>query len=138
MYGMSCYPLITKSTHYGKSLNSLIYNIFTNSKFIPIDNGIIINDISDHLPIYTIYNSYKAVTTNDKKFKCIRQLHDKNIIKYKESILKYNWNYIYSNTDLNILFDTFMHDIEKLFNETCPVIKIKIKLKKINLGLVKV
>ena len=58
---MSCYPLITKSTHYVKSLNSLIDNIFTNSKSIPIDIGIIINDISDQLPIYTIYNSYKRI-----------------------------------------------------------------------------
>ena len=51
---MSCYPLITKPSHYGKSLNSIIDNIFTNSKFIPIDNGITINDISDHLPIYNL------------------------------------------------------------------------------------
>ena len=34
LYGMSCYTLIKKPTHHGKSLNSLIDNIFTNSKYM--------------------------------------------------------------------------------------------------------
>lgn len=107
---MGCYPLITKPTHFCKSLNSLLDNIYTNSKFCPYDNGIIINDISDHLPIFTIY---------------------KNINNFKQNILKFDWNYIYNNEfDTNTLFDRFINDLVTLFNNDCPIVKVKI-LKKI-------
>lgn len=128
---MGCYPLITKPTHFCKSLNSLLDNIYTNSKFCPYDNGIIINDISDHLPIFTIYNFYKVNNKKGSEFKYTRQLKDKNINNFKQNILKFDWNYIYNNEfDTNTLFDRFINDLVTLFNNDCPIVKVKI-LKKI-------
>ena len=61
-YSMNCIPLITKSTHFYSNGNSLIDNIFTNFNKYLIYNGILITDISDHLPIFYILNLLKNKT----------------------------------------------------------------------------
>ena len=48
-YSMNFIPLITKSTHFYSSGNSLIDNIFTNFNKHLIYNDILITYISDHL-----------------------------------------------------------------------------------------
>ena len=48
-------PLITKPTRVTKSTATLIDNIFTNNaNKTGHQSGILLNDISDHLPIFTI------------------------------------------------------------------------------------
>ena len=48
-------PLITKPTRITKSTATLIDNIFTNNaNKTGHQSGILLNDISDHLPIFTI------------------------------------------------------------------------------------
>ena len=48
-------PLITKPTRITKSTATLIDNIFTNnSNETGHQSGILLNDMSDHLPIFTI------------------------------------------------------------------------------------
>ena len=64
IYSLGCYPLITKSTRYGIHINSSIDNIYCNCNYKPIVNDIIISDVSDHLPIYVVY---ECETTNYKK-----------------------------------------------------------------------
>ena len=57
IYSMGCFPLVTRPTRYGNTINLLIDNIYCNDNEKPISNGIIISDISDYLPIYVIYNN---------------------------------------------------------------------------------
>ena len=64
IYSLYCYPLITKSTRYGIHIYSSIDNIYCNCNYKPIVNDIIISDVSDHLPIYVVY---ECETTNYKK-----------------------------------------------------------------------
>ena len=64
IYSLGCYPLITKSTRYEIHIHSLIDNIYCNCNYKPIVNNIIISDVSDHLPIYVVY---ECETTNYKK-----------------------------------------------------------------------
>ena len=46
--------MITKPTRITTISYTLIDNIYTNELCVPIDNGILVNDISDHLPIFTL------------------------------------------------------------------------------------
>ena len=57
MYSLSLYPKITRPSRITSHCATLIDNIFTNV----IDNntisGLMINDISDHLPVFLVYNN---------------------------------------------------------------------------------
>ncbi|CAH3189613.1 unnamed protein product [Porites lobata] len=48
------YPLISRPTHLTWYSATLIDNIFTNNISASRDNGLIINDLYDHLPIFTL------------------------------------------------------------------------------------
>ena len=48
------YPLILRPTWLSSYSTTLIDNIFTNNISTTCDNGLIINDLSDHLPIFTL------------------------------------------------------------------------------------
>ena len=48
------YPLISRPTQLTSYSATLIDNIFTNNISALCDNGLIINDLSDHLPIFTL------------------------------------------------------------------------------------
>ena len=66
IYSLGCYPLISKPTQYGNHLYSLIGNIYCNCTLKPINNGIIFSDLSDHLPIYVIYNGKDKIKKTKK------------------------------------------------------------------------
>ena len=123
IYSMGCFPLVTRPKRYGNTINSLIDNIYCNANE---SNGIIISDISDHLPIYVIYdNNNEKMKKYFKKYKFIRKINDKSNLKFRESISKYDWDYIYSNNDINSIFNYFIDNLIQLYNIHCPMIKVK-------------
>ena len=107
-------------------INSSIHNIYCNCNYKPIVNDIIISDVSDHLPIYVVY---EYETTNYKKnklkYKYIRQINDTTIHHLKDSIIKHNWDYIYTDNTIDYIFNKFNVDLIRLYNEKCPIIQIK-------------
>lgn len=60
-------PIITKPSRTTNESSTLIDNIFTNNKDLPISNGLMITDISDHYPNFVIYRNLKLIKTKDKK-----------------------------------------------------------------------
>ena len=46
--------MITKPTHITSNTTSLIDNIFTNNVTCLSVNGLIVNDLSDHVPIFSV------------------------------------------------------------------------------------
>ena len=65
MYSLGLYPLIDKPIRITDISATLIDNIFTNELRHHLTSGILINDISDHLPIFAICE-YK-INRNVKK-----------------------------------------------------------------------
>ena len=53
---MSLYPLITKLSRITSHSATLIDNIFINNMENNIVSGLLMNDISDHLPVFVIYD----------------------------------------------------------------------------------
>ena len=58
MNSLGLFQLINKPTRIGDYSNTIIDNIFTNFKISPEIVGLCITDISDHLPIFSIYNNF--------------------------------------------------------------------------------
>ena len=66
MFSMSLFPLMNQPTHIANQCHSIIDNIYTNSINEDIISGVIIADISDHFPIFSILQ--KDIHTHKKKF----------------------------------------------------------------------
>ena len=65
MYSLSLYPLVVKPTRITSISAALINNSFTNELRHHLTSDILINDISDHLPIFAIFaNGFNNYFTN--------------------------------------------------------------------------
>ncbi len=80
MCSMTCYPKITRPTRITSHCATLIDNIFTNDINNNTVSGLLINDISDHLPVFTVYDgNYK--NDNTKKRKEYRRIRNEECIE---------------------------------------------------------
>jgi len=52
MYSNKCFPVITCPTRFSSNGSTLIDNIFTSCLEDNYQSGVLINDISDHLPVF--------------------------------------------------------------------------------------
>ena len=124
LYSLGLHSLITRPTRITSRSNTLIDNIFTTS-LSNIQSGLIINDISDHLPIFQIteyiHNKCSNVTYNNRRI-----VNQQNINVMMNELKETNWNKIL-NTE-NVMYNTFAEKLTKIY--TCPIVKQKIVNKR--------
>lgn len=56
MFSMSLFPKMTRPSRVTSHCATFIDNIFTNDIENNTTSGLLINDISDHLPVFTVYD----------------------------------------------------------------------------------
>ena len=98
------YPTITRPTRIASTSATLIDNIFTSNITKDYLAGIIISDISDHLPIFYIENEpleVNKIKVTSQKI-TYRDINDTNTAKFIERIRATKWERIISETrDVN-------------------------------------
>lgn len=66
MYSNSLFPVIIKPSRITIDTATLIDNIFTNKIDHEIVGGLLITDISDHLPVFAIFQNYFGIKTKKR------------------------------------------------------------------------
>ena len=128
MYSNGFLPLINKPTRITDNTATIIDNIFTNDihSCLNMYKGILINDISDHLPIFVICNN-SFVRKSSKLTKNIRQLKEVNLNRLKNLLSVQNWNSVINSEDINVCYKNFVNTFNNVYNECCPVKTVVIK-----------
>lgn len=102
----SLYPSITKPTRITSVSATLIDNIFTNSH-TEQTSGIILTDISDHLPIFIATNLSTYRNTDNGINTEVREINDINIQVFKSRLSCVNWDIVCSSYDANVSYMCF-------------------------------
>ena len=68
VFSLGLYPLIIKPTRITATSATIIDNIFTNNIKCKIESGILVSDITDHLPIFSSCASNNCSNTTVKKY----------------------------------------------------------------------
>ena len=55
---------------------------------------------------------------NKLNYKYIRKINDTIINNFKYSIIKHNWDYIYTDNNIDYIFNKFIVDLTKLYNDS--------------------
>ena len=133
-YGLK--PIVNKPTRITKHTQTLIDNIFTNEIIRPIEAGILINDISDHLPIYAIIKqgnnpSNQNIANNSTQKR--RKLDSEALLCLQNSLQRIDWSSVMSPSvlDVNISYNTFLEKFLDAYDRACPLQNIRIKKKQI-------
>ena len=128
MYTSSLFPLICKPTRVQNRSATIIDNIFSN---ISINerhmNGIFINDLSDHFPIFHI--DYTTLLTNKTTVLSKRCFSDSNVIKFVDMLSDIDWTYVLECSDAQTSFSLFHIKLCESFNMCFPIENIKLNYK---------
>ena len=126
LYSFGLHSLITRPTRITRHSKTLIDNIFT-TNLSNIHSGLIINDLSDHLPIFLIFE-YKHNKRTNVTYNTKRVVNDHNLHVMRNKLKETNWNEILASEDVNYIYDTFTTTLKNIYNSTCPVTLTKQKL----------
>ena len=110
------YPMVNKPTRVTDNSASIVDNIYSDA-MIAAKTGILSCDISDHFPIFCIFNNLSINTEKPTITK--RKLNKKNIKKLNEALKAINWQFL-NDFDTQTAFTMFQGVIDQLFDELCP------------------
>jgi len=116
--------LITKATRFTSHSNTLIDQIFCNINLNSPESGVLLSDLSDHLPCFTLLN-FKNKVKNEQKFTEFRDFSDFNINLFRENLSNLLWHDVLSCSDPLESFDLFWNSWSTLYNLHFPVKKSK-------------
>lgn len=118
--------MITKPSGITSYSSTLINNIFTNILERDLMRGLLINDITDHLPVFVIYNSPCGKDKcHNVKFKYRRIITGETINQFKTELSSLNWKTLYEENYQNRGFEIVISTFKNFYNKNFPVTKFK-------------
>ena len=124
------HPLITRPTRITCQSKTLIDNIFTSDVTSHIQSGLLINDTSDHLPIFQMTDI--GINGNKNNFVCNKKriVTDRNICEIISELEKTEWDGILNSDDVNFSYETFVNKLTDIYRQKCPIVTSKVTNKR--------
>ena len=128
LYGMDCYPAITKSTRITKSSATLIDNIFLDIMYEGSSKSyIMVDDLSDHLPSIISIEGLSKYETTRKVTK--RKMNQKKLDRIKDDLSNKQWHELLQHLDTQKSFTTFHEIVTDIIETHAPIKECKVKNK---------
>lgn len=123
MYSMSLYPKITRPSRITSHSATLIDNIFTNDIENKTMSGLLIKDITDHLPIFLVFNGNYRINKleRSKQIQYRRTRSEESINAFRQDLLNQSWDGVYDNGDVDSAYSTFLRMFSTLYDKHCPL-----------------
>ena len=126
MFSMGLYPLITKPSRITTHSATLIDNIFSNELKHDHISGLLLNDITDHLPVFTFYN-YSVKRQTENSMVCHRNMDTGCLQLLTSELEMQHWEQVYSQNNVNLSYEFFLRKFETIVEKNCPM-----HVKKVN------
>ena len=124
-------PTIIRPTRITHTSATLIDNIYIkHNKLENLKSGIILTDISDHLPIFACFGTTINQKQENLKITC-RPMNDEQINMIIKSLENTDWNSINNDNDINSTYDKLITKLWDTVNEYAPEKNITINKNKI-------
>ena len=120
IFSMGLYPIITKPTRFDGHSATLIDNIFTNELQHENTSGLILNDITDHLPVFTMYE-YKLKRRDNESNLFYRKVDGESVQRLNEALKTQTWDEVYNKLSVNESYEVFIQKCESLVDQFCPI-----------------
>ena len=127
---MGLHPLITRPTRITCQSKTLIDNIFTSDVKSNIQSGLLINDTSDHLPIFQMTDIGINGNKNNFVYNKKRIVTDRNICAIISELEKTEWDDILKSDVVNFSYETFVNKLTDIYRKKCPIVTSKVTNKR--------
>ena len=113
-------PTITRPTRITQNTATLIDNIFVSSKlYRDFKLGLILNDMSDHLPVLTLLKQTKFTDKTNLEFRS-RSLNDRKLSEIKAKLFKIDWIGVLNAKTCNENFNIFCNKVSTVMHSVSP------------------
>ena len=130
MDGLLLYPTITRPTRITRNSATLIDNIYvSNLLHRSFESSIIIDDMSDHLPILTMLKQTKLCDSEPITFNS-RCLDEKKLKQVNADLMTVDWIGILNGTTCDEKFNQFSEKVDQILDKTAPVKEVRISAKR--------
>ena len=134
MHSISLYPLLIKPTRITPHSAIIIDNILTSQINDTLRSGLIVDDITDHLPIFTLYNLGNLPQNKKHLFICRRKfINDVNAVLC-ETLDNTCWDLAYESKYVATAYDGFYAFLKNKLTKICLLTRTNI-IKQHNHGL---
>ena len=124
----SFYPTIDKPTRITADTATLIDNILTND-LASLSSGVLMTDITDHLPVFLIVNSVKE-SHRTNKYSQKRNFNADNVENFIHDLNRSDWDSVTSINDIHRMFNAFTSHVQQLYNKHFPLKDVKCRYNK--------
>ena len=116
--------MITRPTRISRTIATCLDQIYTNSTNVKFDSGILLNQISDHFPVFTITShSYKK---SKNSFIYSRNITDEKIENFNTLLRNIEWDNVLREEHPETAFNNFLLKFNEIHELIFPIQKIRI------------
>ena len=126
-YGLR--QLITDPTRVTNTTSSLIDHIYTNISSHNIQSGCIVVEISDHFPVFAIFENLNCVEVKKKRI-TRRNFRNFSLDSFLTDLRNKQWLDVYKCSDANEAYNNFLSQFLIVCDKHAPSETISIQLKK--------
>ena len=124
------YPTITRPTRISQNTATLIDNVFVSKNLHKyFESLIILDDISDHLPLLVLLKQTKLIDNKPIIFES-RKLNENTIMLIKQKLFQVDWTKLLNATNCSDNFDLFSTKLNEIMDSVIPLMKVKISAKR--------
>ena len=122
IYSLGLYPLIDRPSRITNHSSTLIDNIFTNAKEYTNVSGLLINYITDHLPIFAFCDINSGVKRQEKsEYTKTRVVNQNNTDLLVIKLFEVDWLNVLNLTKVDSAYNEFISTFINLYNQCCPM-----------------
>ena len=119
MYSLGLYPLLDRPSRITNHSSTLIDNIFTNAKEYNNVGGLLVNDITDHLPIFA-FCDYPDLKRQEKKLHTKKRIINKNTVDLlADNLPEVDWDNVLNLSEVDLAYNAFLSTFVHLYNQCC-------------------
>ena len=93
------------------------------------ESSIILDDISDHLPLLVLLKQTKLLDNKPINFES-RKLNENMIMLIKQNLFQVDWTRLLNATNCSDNFDLFSSKPNEIMDSVSPLVKVKISAKR--------
>ena len=123
---------ITKPTRVSNTSATIIDHIWTNNFKSIQHSGIIYDTISDHFPVFTVFNLNPVKDPVKKTIIQYRDFSERNIAAFKNHLQDICWDLVFATRDPDIAMENFNTIFNASFYKFFPLISKQVKTKSLD------